>query len=240
MKKYILFFIFTACLNIFAQEKKETLLIEVNQDWVKITSQNVYANCCSLFETEIRQEDQMIIITQRDTSVQKCKCMCYFDFISEFRSMPSGTYKLQVWREELIKYHYPADSLYMVSESDFTVEQVLQMPPYAYFFKQGDCDHSADIEDEMLPNGYYPEKQVSPNPVNDFGFVEIEVDEYSTGDISIHDLFGRLCFNKSNITLSRGSNRVLIETNSLQSGIYSGTLTTNNGKVYIFKFVVSK
>lgn len=238
MKKFILLIGFFSIMTAFGFENKEQLIIEKENEDVKITSKDVLANCCSLFDSEHYWEENTLIIIQRDTSVEKCHCMCYFDLISIFRDILPGNYKVQIWREELKKYNYPQDSLFFVAEADFEVLPNLQMPPYMYIFEQSDCNHSTYVEELPSP-GYYPETQVFPNPVQNSAYFEIASIEDKEGIISVYDIYGRLCVYNNSAKIAKGNNHLRIDTAELAPGIYSGSFISG-GEIVIFRFVVSK
>ncbi|MFA6570944.1 MAG: hypothetical protein WCT77_06860 [Bacteroidota bacterium] len=123
----------------------EIIKAEVEKENVKIYNTDLKSQCCSEFYIEVRIEDKIITITERDTSQQKCRCMCNYDLDIAITQLRPGTYTTNIYREELKKYHYSYDTSYYIGNVQFEISTGLAMPPNTISFNQSKCHDTTDF-----------------------------------------------------------------------------------------------
>jgi hypothetical protein len=238
MKKYFFYFlIFFVGFSALKATDTEEFIIKVDGNDVTFIHKNLWANCCSLYEMEVSfdEENNKIIITERDTSKDKCHCMCLFDLETTINNLKAGDYTMAIWREELKKYMYPEDKLYQVWAGDFEIEFPANMPPIAINSDQSDCKGMTDVHLE------YPLNQsliASPNPANNDLHLDLQGAKGETAILLVFDISGKAIL-KQEIKLTDGDNSVNISVKELAQGAYFGIIDIK-GEISEFYFNVIK
>jgi hypothetical protein len=214
VSSFFLFFLIVCSLS--AHDRKEGIIVYDNQGLLCILDSNIYANCCSLFDTEMKIENQKIILTQIDTG-QKCYCgFCYFDLNYKIYEIQVGNYDYEIWRYEKIKYGYPKDSLYLVFSGKIQITFGFPMPPVFFDVKQSDCKPTAIIEASPTTDNL----NISPNPAENSAKISYELEKPSDITILIYDILGRELKRISLQSVNTGKQEYILATSEFQSGIY--------------------
>jgi hypothetical protein len=215
----------------------EDFIIKVDGNDVTFIHENLWANCCSLFEMEVRIDDEnnKIIIIERDTSEDKCDCMCLFDLETTIYNLKAGEYTMEIWREELKRFMYPEDKLYQVWAGEFEIEFPANMPPIAILSDQSDCKGMTEVEFEYPLN---KSLMVSPNPVNHELHLSLQGALGETAMVYVFDISGKTLLQQE-IILSDGDNSVTISAKDFAQGAYFGIINIK-GEISEFYFNVIK
>jgi hypothetical protein len=214
MKNSILIFIIILNSLLFANDP-ESLDLKVEGTNSTVTDKNVYANCCSVFMMTYKTDENTFTVIETDTSTQKCKCMCHFDLEFHFNFLSSGSYRVEVFRQELSKFGYSQDTLIFIGYKEFVIINPLE-PPTNVFFKQSDCltqdNHETNNNNITV---------IYPNPATDY--LSFSLSDY-TGLIRIYNPLG------IKILETEYSNQINIKV--LSPGIYF--IQLNSG---LYKFI---
>ncbi len=81
--------------------------------------------------------------------------------------------------------------------------------------------------------------KIYPNPMNETGFIEVELKEDAQVNIQIFDLSGKLVSNIENRNLRRGNNKIQFNAGDFRNGTYIASVQTAD-EVKVAKFVVMK
>ena len=231
----VILFAYTAL----AQNKKaEEINIDIKNGEVIIEDNNIWANCAALYKTEITIEDKVIILTQTDTSVQKVRCMCYFDLTHTIRELPPGSYIVEIWRQELKKYNYPGDTLILIAKENIDVPPALQMPPVMLVTKQSECHGEVDVPNDYTRN--IDEIQVNPMPVSSSMRLSFELKHEGDIKLYIYNMLGRKIKELSYGGFPSGDNTLYLNLNGLPTGIYLGKLLLPDKTIKSFKLIKNK
>jgi hypothetical protein len=190
---------------------KETIKAEVEKENVKIYNSDLSSQCCSEFSVEVQIKDKLITITERDTLLVKCRCMCNFDLETGISQLRPGVYTASIYREELKKYNYSYDTTYFIGDVNFEIITVLAMPPNSITFNQSQCHDTIDISNVSEDSG---NKSLSfSNPyIDDLNQLHINTTENFLR-INFYNLIGN-CTSTFDIQLT-GNDISVINLNSL-------------------------
>lgn len=229
MKLVSYFILFVIILSsVYAQDRKESVAIKEDQGALFITNYDINVNCCSKFESELKIEDKKITITERDTG-EKCYCgNCYFDLEFKIMELQVGDYSYEIWRNELTKYGYPKDSLYLVFSGNLKVTIGLPMPPFFMELKQSECHKETAVRDESPTSDNL---NISPNPAENSAKISYELEKTSDITIFIYDILGRELKRINLQSVNPGKQEYILETSEFQSGIYYCNILDSN-KIY--------
>ena len=236
MKIYILICLWFAIssVQLFSEERFEII---VDENLVTIKNTDILTNCCSSFQSELNINNNVISITQRDTSIQKCKCMCNFDLSYSISQIPPGNYTLVIYREEYTKFGYNEYKKYQVHKSKFAVESSQSKSPLSFDFKQTPCKRNTESFQESYPkNGI----EVYPNPASSYVTVRFDMKKAGDASIRVLNFLGKEVAILKRFNLSEGIQTISFEMNDIPSGFYVGKLTTSSGQNYSFKIAWSK
>jgi len=223
MKKYFFGFLFLIIsISTMKATDTEEFIVNVEDNNVTIIHKNLWANCCSIYETEVKIDDETntIIVIERDTSEDKCHCMCLFDLETKINNLAIGNYKFEIWREELKKFMYSEDKLFKVWAGKFEITAGFNMPPIAMMFDQSDCKGMSEV------NLDYPLNQsltVSPNPVNNNLQINLIGAKGETAKLLIFDIAGRI-IQTDEIKLANEENTIEISADNFAQGAYYGII----------------
>lgn len=209
----------------------------VSGNSLNVKINDIYANCCSKYEQDITITKDEIIIIQRDTTSEKCRCMCYFEINHIIDQLSAGQYKLKVYREELFKYGYPENNNYLIAEEIVEISFEESASPASFSMIQSECKNRKKIqENESLPKNV----QIYPNPASSNVTLRFFIQNKTDISITLFNLLGKeiLTINKKN--LEEGTHTLNINAGNLPNGMYLGKLTTSDGKVSSFKIIWSR
>jgi hypothetical protein len=111
----------------------DSIIIQITGNDLKITHQDAYYNCCFTIKPEVLIESSDIKVYEKETG-EPCKCMCYFDLVTNIYDLPSGTYTISVYNsqgnyvgggEAIIPSFYLIDYTQSSCLEKFTTEKVL-------------------------------------------------------------------------------------------------------------------
>ena len=229
----ILFFFFLTLIVI--SEEKTELFIDENLITIKNTEIN--ANCCSTFSSDFSINNNIITITQRDTSATKCKCMCNFDLNYTISQIPPGNYTLIINREENTKFGYNENKRYTILRNKFSVDAQQSKSPLSFEFKQTPCTKS--IPSSNIINS---KSGVEVIPNSHSGLLLLRFDMKKAGDASIKiiNFLGKEVASLKRNNLSEGIQTIYFDLSDIPSGFYIGKLITNTGQNSTFKITWSK
>jgi len=236
--KFLLTILITMLLfgvNIHAEEK---FSIDVIENMVQITNHSVYANCCSKFTSEHHIDGNKIIITQRDTSAERCRCNCNFDLLHYVEQIKAGKYKLEIYRDEKIRYGYNENRTFLVYKGEFEITGEQSKSPLSFSFKQSVCLEEFTSFEDIIDLG--DKIEVIPNP--GFGSVDLRfsVMQDSDVDIKILNILGKEILKLNRTGLTAGTYTMSLNAVTLQPGMYIGKFTTTYGRTSSFKLIWSK
>lgn len=240
MIKKILLIFCVLILTLNAGKAAESVNVLVDDNLVTIKISDVYANCCSSFQPEFSISGNTVVLLYRDTSSQKCRCMCNYDLSYAISQIPKGDYNLVVNREELKRYGYPDDAVVNISKTKFKVEKDHSKNPLGYDFRQSPCKSSSPEQHKRSTREVRQEVEVFPNPANSVVTIKFDLRTDSDVSIKITNILGKeiLAINKSN--LQEGLQTISFDVSELPAGIYIGKITSSEGQINSFKMLWSK
>ena len=230
----LLFLFFFTFLN--AQNKAENVEVSINSDQISIINENVYADCCAEFASEIKIKQDEIILFQSDTSNEDCRCECYFDLTYNLSNIPAGSYDLKIIRNELKENAKENGKLIHIERVSISTEPALANA-FAYDFNQTECKELSSIKTEFKP---IENVQVFPNTSNDIITLKFSLEETTDVSLQIYNLLGKAVISVDKNNLNPGNHTMTLNANFLQNGIFIGKLITSNGRMESFKLVWSE
>lgn len=217
----------------------EQLDITVSGSQITISNTGVEINCCSEFESEYTIQNGTIAIVQRDTSSQKCRCMCETDLVTTISHLPKGKYEVFVYRDEKRRYGYPEDINRIIGSRVITISTYGQNSPLEYDFLQVPCEDSGipGKNSQFMPEGGI---DVYPNPASSTVTIRFDLGENSDVEINLMNFLGKKVKSINRPNMKAGIHSVTFEAPELPQGIYLGKLIASSGQAYSFKIVWSK
>jgi hypothetical protein len=223
--------------GLYSQEKID---IKVDENLVNVRIINFNANCCSKFvqDFSINNNNNQIYLTIRDTSAQKCKCMCNFDLETNISQIPQGNYIIFIYIEELIQYGYPIDIKKLITKREIIVKDNYSKSPLSYDFKQSTCKSGTDVTITQSSSKEFLE--IFPNP--SASKVTLKFNLKSKADITFKllNFLGKEVYSTESKDLTSGYHNIQINVNDLPQGLYLGKLSASNGQSQSVKLMWSK
>jgi hypothetical protein len=96
----------------------DTLFVYHNARW---------ANCGSIFIFDFRQDDNLLVFTEIDTSTQLMHCMCEFDLAVNVSGLEAGNYMVQLRDGGSVLDSSPVDTL--IAEADIIIQPCVPINP---------------------------------------------------------------------------------------------------------------
>lgn len=234
----ILLYILIISLPIFGDElPDETVDIEVIGNTVAITDNNVYVNCCSNFESDVHISGNTITITQRDTSSQKCRCMCAIDLKHDINQLKAGNYELIIYREELVKYGYDKNQKIFIYKGEFKVKSTSAESALSVYFEQMPCKTNTSLSDET---DMLDKVEVFPNPASAAVTIRFPVQNTQKVNLKLFNFLGKEIKQENYGILQKGIHTATIDAGNIPSGLYFGKLIYANGESLTFRIIWSK
>lgn len=240
MRKFyglLVFLISILSSGLYSQDKID---IKINENLVNVKLINFNANCCSKFTMDfsVNNNNNQIYLTIRDTSSQKCKCMCNFDLESNISQIPEGNYTIFIFLEELIQYGYPKDSKKLLTKREVSVIDNFSKSPLSYDFKQSTCKTGTDVA--LVQPSTKDFLEIFPNP--SASNVTLKFNLKSKADITFKllNFLGKEVFSTERKDLTSGFHSVQININDLPPGLYLGKMSASNGQSQSLKLMWSK
>ncbi|MFP4368268.1 MAG: T9SS type A sorting domain-containing protein [Bacteroidota bacterium] len=240
MKLILLLLLFTSLPSgLFAQAGD--ISVKTGANSVKIINTDVFANCCSKFESVISVNSKKIVINQKDTTSEFCRCMCYFDLEYKIDKLSPGTYFVEIYREEKKNEYYPRDTFYLAAGTQFTIKgkEITENIHETCDFRQSECKNSTNIESIELPDDN-SNIEISPNPATSVASIKFNLSGTADVKLSLYNLLGKEVSVISRKGMKAGPQTLMLNAKGLPPGIYIGKLVTSYGKVRSFKLVWSK
>ncbi len=231
---HIVFLIIFLTLTLKSEEK---INLTVDENLITINNTDVYANCCSAFLSDFSITNNVITITQRDTSSSKCKCMCNYDLNYNISQIPPGNYTLIINREENTKFGYSENKKFNIYKSKFIVETQQSKSPLSFDFKQTPCSKSTtNIAVNPPKNGV----EVFPNPSSSLIYLRYEMKKAGDATIRIINFLGKEIAVLKRPNLNEGIQTIYLDMSDIPSGFYVGKISTSFGQSNSFKIAWSK
>ncbi len=216
---------------------RERFHVEVKGSSLSIRNTDVTVNCAAKFTASVEFSLNRIEIIQTDVSTQKMRCTCQVDLDIFLNQVNPGEYRLVIMREELKKYGYPKDSIYVVHSSDVKIRGTGSRLRSGITIEQSECKHLAgrgankSLENEIV---------VLPNLTNSTITLNFELQRDGDVTIQLYNFLGKKVATHQRNALSAGYNTLILPTKDLPPGLYIGKLTTSNGRVSTFRLTWSK
>ena len=165
--------------------------------------------------------------------------MCYFDLEYSIKELKPGKYTLELYREELKKYGYSADTLLFIATKDFEINTGFPMPPISFKANQSQCNNATYVYNQ---NNFYekPKVKVYPNPFSSKALVSFAMSKPGDVTINIYNLIGNEVKQISNKGLNSGRHTVYLNSVDLPPGVYYGKIIISAKVNKIFKIVIEK
>ncbi|NIM99357.1 MAG: hypothetical protein GTO24_15165 [candidate division Zixibacteria bacterium] len=77
--------------------KGDTVIFSSSGDTILVTHQDAFYNCCSEIAVNVVQTARGFDLFERDTSGERCNCMCDFDITTIISGVPEGSYVVRVF-----------------------------------------------------------------------------------------------------------------------------------------------
>jgi hypothetical protein len=220
-----------------ADEKIEYL---VDDNLLTVNISNLNANCCSGFTIDyhINYNNGVITFTLTDTTIQKCRCTCNFDFSIKLGPLPQGKYTIQLNREDLAKYSYSRDKKFSLGRKDVYIDDPHPKSPLILEFKQSPCKNSSEIQasDESIKGGI----EIFSNPAAGAVSVRFNLKESGNVNLKVLNFLGKELNDFKFKNLRNGTNTIHLDLSDLPPGMYIGKVMSGGGLLYRFKLVWSK
>lgn len=239
MIRIIIYILLSFSIVLSAEEvAEESVDVEIIGNTVSISNNDVWANCCSNFEANIHISGNTITITQRDTSSQKCRCMCLIDLNHDINQLEIGKYEVIIYREELIKYGYDKNRKSLIYRTEIEINSTNSKAALSTFFEQSACKTSSSSFSENLPN---EEKvEVFPNPSSGAVTIRFPVLNPDKVSLKLFNFLGKEIKSENYGYLTSGIHTVNFEAGNIPSGMYIGKLVFSSGKAMSFRIIWSK
>lgn len=238
MKLFTMIFMFCFLgFNLIADEiRNEEFIYTVNGADIDIKDTDLNANCGSIFILNVDTDENLIKIIQTDTSTQKMRCMCYFDLDMKLNSLFPGIYTVEIYRREFNKFHYPVDTIYLVSKKQVVINVERALSAAEYSFVQSECLSNGvdDYENEI------DDVKVYPNPSKDQASISFSISNPGRVSCVIYDLFGRELKTLNISNVAREDHIINIDSSGLQAGTYICKFFIDGNPSKIISFTVAR
>jgi len=233
----ILFFFLISIFSLFSQTR-EKIHIEQKGSVVLIFVNDLYTNCASKYLSDIDIDENTIYVTFFDVSTQKARCNCYIDLTIQANQIPSGEYKLIVQKREFKKYGYSKDTTTTLLVQNLKVKSNNTRIMAFNSIEQSDCKKTQ--ERTKNETGVSKEVIINTNSANSAVTLLFVLPEDSDVNIQFFNMLGKQVFSTYRSGLQKGTNNITLSVKDLNTGIYIGKITTNNGLTYNFRLNWSK
>ena len=207
--------IFLICGVLHAQNM-ETLTVTVGGDSVEIVNGLVIENCASRFAVGVRVNGNDISVFERDTVVQKMRCICEYAISAVLRNLQPDPYTAEVYREYLKAFSYPSDTTVFIGNITFVVPDGAS-GVFGFSNRQTDCQNSAATP---LP-GSPLRLTISPNPCTSQTVLSYSLETPSPVTIEVCDIRGKIVHRTDAGMMSPGTQSVAFPSESFPSaGMY--------------------
>ncbi len=210
---------------------EDSLFVKIHGDTATVWNTLVYANCCAKFISEVSIFNDTITITERDTSKNYCRCLCYFDISNSITGLQAGSYFVKVYR-----YYTVYDTTYYVGSTSFILNQSSTITN-SMKSHQSACYYPDIVEVGVadIPKGY--DLVVSyPNPSNPTVMLLYSVPTSFNISIKMFNVLGQEVANIIDKQMAPGNYSSTLETDKFATGVYFLRLSTP--KVLITKRLV--
>lgn len=231
---HIAFIFFLTIPSLFAEKIDATM----DGRALVVRVKDVIANCGSKFDDKIEITSKKIIITQIDTSTIKQRCECSYDLIHTIGNLPSGKYKIDVYREELRTYGYPEEKKFLVGSIEFEIPNLGQKSGLNLDFRQTPCKASSKVNLPAIPKNINLE--IFPNPAKEDITVKFNINSKSIVKLTIYNLIGKEVFSKDYKNIEEGVYIGRISLQNVPEGVYIVKIIMDNGNSETKKLIWSK
>lgn len=222
---------------VLAEDKIEVTIDGKN---IVIRDNDAILNTSAKIKDILYIQNKVIKIIQTDTSSTHSFYQCSMDIIHTIHNVQTGKYKIEVYREELKKYGYPADKIYLIGTSDIDFQGENTKYGIFYEFKQSSCKSTPKliIQSNQLPKNM--KFEAIPNASKNELYIHFYTLKTVDAKFMMFNLIGKevFSFEKKNIEEGLQSWNFLLP--NIPSGIYLCKVILSNGKSETIKLIWSK
>ncbi|MBL0175945.1 MAG: hypothetical protein IPP94_11895 [Ignavibacteria bacterium] len=188
MQRWCLFlFAIFLCADVHAQSR-DFIWVDTHGDTAVVWDRAREVNCAARFAFDVKLDGGTFTITQRDTVAQKANCLCEFGLRTTIGALVPGHYIVNVYREFLVQFGYPADTTVFIGSVSFGINAPPSGPPSVTGW-QSPCDALSWIPELEFPRdvGF----KLFPVPVRNSAVMTFDTSWVGHVTVSICDERGR-------------------------------------------------
>ena len=214
-----------------ASQGREVLNAIVTADSVNLENRHVIENCASRFAVRADVNGQTITVLERDTIVEKMRCICEYTITTVLHDLPAGRYEAEFVREYLKRYGYASDTTVRIGSVSFVVTDDAA-GSFALSKWQSDC-FNAMVEPVQAASF---EIAITPNPFRTSALVRFELEAASPVTVELYNALGSRIDRHEMEVMAGGSHHILLTADRFpSSGQYFCRVTTpRHGAVAAF------
>ncbi len=206
---------------------KDSLVVEIVGDTVKIWDLLACGNCASAFVTSVDTSGDSLYIMQTDTGQFPATCDCMFNLRASVVGLPAGMYTAVIYRDWHVKFPYLTEPVF-IGSIQFQINPVATPMLSVSGFQSPCLPTSVPTEDPGLPEQFALLPNY-PNPFNPSTTVPFQVSETQFVVIKVFDVLGREVQTLLSQLKSPGLHSVVFEARpELCSGIYCCRMTAGS------------
>jgi hypothetical protein len=207
--------------------QKERVTVAVYGDTAVILNAGAVENCAARHQIEVTINGANIRMLERDTVEAKANCICNFDFTAVVGGLLPGAYHVDVVREYLRKYWYPADTIVLVGSADFEIVHA-GIAPELLSARQSPCS-PLGVEYRPPAGSDFPTISILPHPVTSRAVAVVARVDNSPMSLLIADASGRVLRTYDD-TQQSGESIIPIDASEFpSSGVYFLSVVTARG-----------